>query len=100
MNIQEIINFLLLFIVLGIGVVCYSKLTTPFKLLALTIPATMLLELLAKITSYLYKTNALASLLECLVLYILYSFVYFHLFHSRTTKRIVFAIAIAVIAFA
>jgi hypothetical protein len=100
MNIQEIISFLLLFIVLVIGVVCYSKLTTPFRLLALSIPATLILDLISKVSSHLYKTNAWVLHLECLVLYVFYSSVYYHLFQRRTTKKVVLVLTLAVVVFA
>lgn len=100
MTIQEIINFLLLFIVLGIGVVCFSKLTTPFRLLSLSIPATILLDSLSKVSAHLYKTNALVLHLECLVLFVFYSAVYYHLFQRRMIKQFVFGLTIVIIAFA
>jgi hypothetical protein len=100
MTVQEAVNFSLLVIVLGIGVVCYSKLTTPFKLLALTVPITILLDLCSKISGHLYKTNALVLHLECLVLYIFYSAIYYYLFQSKIMKKIVLISTIAIIGFA
>ena len=100
MTIQEAVNFSLLIIVFGIGVVCYSKLTTPFKLLALTVPITILLDLCSKTSAHLYKTNALVLHLECLVLYVFYSCIYYYLFQSKTMKKIVLISTIAIVGFA
>ena len=100
MTIQETVNFSLLIIVFGIGVVCYSKLTTPFKLLALTVPITILLDVCSKISAHLYKTNALVLHLECLVLYVFYSCIYYHLFQSKTMKKIVLVSTIVIVTFA
>lgn len=100
MTVQETVNFSILIIVFGIGVVCYSKLTTPFKLLAITEPITILLDLLSKISSHLYKTNAFVLHLECLVLYVFYSAIYYHLFQSKSMKKIVWISTIVIIAFA
>ena len=100
MTVQEIVNFSILIIVSVIGVVCYSKLTTPFKLLAVTEPATIILDLSSKISSNLYKTNALVLHLECLVLYVFYSAIYYHLFQSKVMKKIVWTSTIIIIVFA
>jgi len=100
MTVQEAVNFSLLIIVLGIGVVCYLKLTTPFKLLVFTVPVTILLDLLSKVSSHLYKTNALILHLECLILYIFYSSIYYYLFQSKTTKKIVLVSTIVIVGFA
>jgi hypothetical protein len=100
MTVQETVNFSILIIVFGIGVVCYSKLTTPFKLLALTVPITILLDLCSKISAHLYKTNALVLHLECLVLYVFYSCIYYNLFQSKIMKKIVLVSTIVIVAFA
>jgi hypothetical protein len=100
MTVQEAVNFSLLIIVFGIGVVCYTKLSTPFKLLAFTEPVTISLDLLSKISSNLYRTNALILHLECLVLYVFYSSIYYYLFHGKTMKRIVFISTIVIVFFA
>jgi hypothetical protein len=100
MTVQEAVNYSLLIIVFGIGVVCYSKLTTPFKLLALTLPATIVLDLSSKVSSHLYKTNALVLHLECLVLYVFYSSIYYYLFQTKTMKKIVLVSTIVIVGFA
>jgi len=100
MTAQEAVNFSLLIIVFGIGVVCYSKLTTPFKLLALTEPVTIILDLLSKVFSHLYKTNALILHLECLVLYVFYSSIYYYLFQSKTMKKMVWISTVVIVGFA
>jgi hypothetical protein len=100
MTIEEIVNYLLLLVVLSIGMVRFKKLTVPFKILAFSVAATFLLDSLAKIFGVLYKTNAPILHLECLILFIFYSSVYYYLFQSRTIKKIVFFFAMAVFVFA
>lgn len=100
MTIQETVNYSILIIVFGIGVVCYSRLTTPFKLLALTEPVTILLDISSKISSHLYKSNALVLHLECLILYIFYSSIYYYLFQTKTMKKMVLISTVVVVAFA
>ena len=99
MTIPEILNFLLIIGVLCIGVVRYKKLTTPFKVLLFSVAATLLLDTLSKVSAIWYRTNASVLHLECLVLYMFYSSIYHHLFHSKTLKKIILISAIAIIAF-
>jgi hypothetical protein len=100
MTIEEIVNYLLLLVVLSIGMVRFKKLTIPFKILAFSVAATFLLDSLAKIFGLLYRTNAPILHLECLVLFIFYSLIYYHLFQSGIVKKMVFFAAMAVIVFA
>ena len=100
MTIEEIVNYLLLLVVLSIGMVRYQKLTVPFKLLAFSVAATFLLDSLAKIFGLLYKTNAPILHLECLVLFLCYASIYYHLFQNRAVKKIIFIAAIVVTVFA
>ena len=99
MTIPEILNFLLLIGVLCIGVVRYKKLTIPFKILVFSVASTLLLDTLSKVSAIWYKTNASVLHLECLVLYIFYSSIYYHLFHNKTVKKVIFASTIIIIVF-
>lgn len=100
MTIPEIINFSLLYIVLGIGMVRFKKLTIPFKILTFSIVAILLLDTLSKISARLYKTNVTVLHVECLVLYMFYSAIYYYLFPKRTMKKAIFISTIVIIIFA
>jgi hypothetical protein len=100
MTIQEIVNFLLLFIALGVGMVRYKKLTIPFKILVFSVVATLLFDSLSKLSSRWYKSNALVLHLECLVLFVFYSSIYYYLFNNKTIKKTIFFTTIIIVVFA
>ncbi len=99
MTIEEITNFLLLIIILSIGMVRYKKLTIPFKILVFAVAANLLLDSLSKVFAIRYKNNAPILHLECLILYVFYSAIYYYLFQNRTIKKTIFISTIMIIVF-
>jgi hypothetical protein len=87
----------LLLIVSGIGIIRYKKLTTPFKVLTWSVFMVLLFNILSKIFSIRYRTNAPILQCECITEYIFYSLTYYCLFKNKTIKKAIL-ISIAVIS--
>jgi len=94
-NLTIIYDFLLT-TVLGIGFLRYKKLTVPFKILTLSVIATLLLAILNQISINRYKHNYPILHLECITGYIFYSLTYYYLFKDKKIKKLIL-ISIAIV---
>jgi len=68
------------------GMVCFKKLTIPFKLLTLLVTFTLLLEITARICALMYKNNIAVMHIMGLTEYILFSLTFYYLFKSKIVK--------------
>jgi hypothetical protein len=83
------IYILILAVVVIIGMVRYRKLTTPFKVLTISIIVTFILEVIAEFFSIEHKNNSSLSHIESLTNYFFYSLTFFYLFKNRPIKKLV-----------
>jgi hypothetical protein len=90
---------LLLITVLGIGFIRYKKLTIPFKILTLSVIATLLLAILNQISINRYKHNYPILHLECITGYIFYSLSYYYLFKDKKLKKLILISIVIVTVF-
>jgi len=77
----------------------FKKLTIPFKILALSVIANLLMEILSEIFIARYRSNALVMHMESAFGYIFYSSIYFYLFKNRILKQIIIASIFCIVVF-
>jgi hypothetical protein len=98
MGLLTIVYFCLLFIISIIGMVRFKRLTIPFKILALSVIANLLMEVLSEIFIAKYHSNALVMHIECAIGYVFYASIYFYLLKSRILKKLtIISIALVLI---
>jgi hypothetical protein len=89
-----------LLVVLIIGIVRYKKLSTPFKVLALSAVSTFLLNVAERISVIKSGTNAPVLHIEALADYVFYSSIYYFLFTNKLLKAAIIVSIIPVSIFA
>jgi hypothetical protein len=99
MNITLIIYYSLLSIIIVTGIVRYKRLTIPYKILLLYIGVTLILEILSLICRYRYKNNLPVEHVASYSEFLLNSLVFYHLFRSKQTKKIIMVCIAAITVF-
>jgi hypothetical protein len=89
----------LLVIISCTGMVRYKKLTRPFKIVTLSVIATLLLSLLGSFLAVKYKNSLVAGHIGAICDYIFYSAAYYYLFKNEVIKKSIFVLVILFIAF-
>jgi hypothetical protein len=87
------------FIIALIGMVRFKKMTVPFKLLAIWLVIDFLLDASNQYFIDTYKNNARLSHVLCILEYIFYAVIYYHLFRSNYIKKFILVTIALFIAF-
>jgi hypothetical protein len=75
-------------------------LNRPFKILALSAIASLVIDILSDISIAKYKTNAPVLHVEAVAEFVFYALVYYYLFNNQTTKKVIIFSIIGVSVFA
>ncbi|MDB5132288.1 MAG: hypothetical protein JWR02_2037 [Mucilaginibacter sp.] len=86
-------------IVVIIGITRYGRLNTPFKILALSTIANLVIDILSDIFNAKYKNNASILHVEAITEFIFFSLVFYYLFTSQITKKVITVLIIAASVF-
>jgi len=89
MSVIDFFYWFLLLIVLGIGAMRYKKLTLPFKVLTWSVLIVFLFNVIGKVYSNRYKSNAPILQLESIAEYVFYALIYYYLFKNKTIKKVI-----------
>lgn len=94
MPLVQLLYFALLTIVSAIGLIRYSKLTQPIRILACSVPAILFWNIVCKILALKFHNNAPGMHLLSITEFVFYTVIYYSLFKKRTVK---YAIAVIIV---
>ncbi len=88
-----------LLIIIGVAIMRYKKLTSPFRALSVSVIITFFMSILSNFFSRTFKTNAPVLHVAAICEYIFFATAYYYLFKSKIIKKLILISLIVLVVF-